>query len=134
MSADTTPPGGPPAHILVVDNDARVRRALCAVIGSSPGLSVAGEVSTGSGACEADEALCPDVVLLDILLPSVHEGLEVLRHLAAKGRAVVALSIREGLRSAVFAAGATAFVEKYAGPDELLETLREVGARVLGRD
>lgn len=74
--------------------------------------------------------MCPDVVVLDILLPSVEDGLEVLSHLAATGRSVVALSIREGLRSAAFGAGAVAFVEKYAGPDALLETLRDVVTRI----
>lgn len=134
VTADTIRTGGTPARILVVDNDARVRAALCALIESSPGFSVAGEASSRVGAYEADEALNPDVVVLDILLPSTEDGLELLRHLAANGRVVVALSIRQGLRPAAFAAGAVAFVEKYAGPDALLETLRDVAARVAGRD
>lgn len=134
MTAHTTRTGGTSAGILVVDNDARVRAALCALIGSSPELLLAGEASSGSGAYEAIRALHPDVVVLDILLPSEEDGLELLRHLAASGQAVVALSIREGLRAAVLAAGAVAFVAKYAGPDALLETLRDVVARVPGRD
>ncbi len=117
-----------------MDNDARVRTALCALIGSSPGLSVAGEASSRSGAYEANEALGPDVVVLDILLPTAEDGLEVLKQLAATGGAVIALSIREELRTAAFAAGAAAFVEKYAGPDALLGALRDVVARVPGRD
>ncbi len=134
VTADTTQTGGRTGTVLVVDNDTRVRAALCALIGSSPGLSVAGEASSKSAAYAANEALCPDVVVLDILLPSAEDGLEVLSHLAATGRAVVALSIREGLRAAAFAAGAVAFVEKYAGPDALLETLRDVVGRVAGPD
>ena len=134
MTANTTRIGGTSVEILVVDNDARVRAALCALIASSPGLSVAGQASSGSGACEADEALHPDVVVLDLLLPSAEDGLDVLRRLAASGRAVVALSVRDGLRAEALAAGAVAFVEKYAGPDPLLETLRDVVARVPGRD
>ncbi len=133
MTANTTGTGGT-ARVLVVDNDARVRAALCALIGSSPGLSVAGEASSTSAAYEAEARLCPDVVILDILLPTAQDGLAVLRHLAATGRVVVALSIREGLRTAALGAGAAAFVEKYAGPDVLLETLREAVARVPGRD
>ncbi len=132
----TDPPGtdGRSAEVLVVDNDTRVRAALCALISSSPGFSVAGEASSRSAAYAANEALCPDVVVLDILLPSREDGLEVLSHLAASGRAVVALSIREELRAAASAAGAVAFVEKYAGPDALLETLRGVVARIPGPD
>lgn len=132
MTASKIWAGDTPAKILVVDNDARVRAALRAVIASSPGLSVAGEASSRSAAYVANQALAPDVVVLDILLPTAEDGLEALRHLAATGRAVVALSIREELRAASFAAGAVAFVEKYAGPDALLETLREVVAGVSG--
>ena len=126
MTAYTTRTGGTSAKVLVVDNDARVRAALCALIGSSPGLSVAGEASSRSTAYAAVEALRPDVVVLDILLPSAADGLEVLKDLAASGRPVVALSIRDGLRAAALAAGAVAFVDKYAGPDALLETLRKI--------
>jgi DNA-binding NarL/FixJ family response regulator len=126
VAANRTRAAGASAQILVVDNDARVRAALCALIGSWPGISVVGEAASSSAACEADEALCPDVVVLDILLPTADAGLEVLRRLSASGRPVVALSIRDGLRTAALAAGAAAFVEKYAGPDALLETLRDL--------
>lgn len=132
MIADTT--GIRPAQVLVVDDDVRVRRALCALIESSRDLSVAGEASSGPAAYEANAALRPDVVVVDILLTSAADGLELLRHLAGTGRAVVALSIGDGLRAAAFAAGAVAFVEKGAGPDVLLETLRDVAARLRGHD
>ena len=129
MTAETTGPDGASVRILVVDDDSRVRRGLCALIRSSPGLSVAGEASSVGPACEAEELLAPDVVLLDLLLPSAEDGFELLSRLAAKGRPVVALSIRDVLRPAALAAGAAAFVEKCAGPDVLLQTLREVVAR-----
>lgn len=130
MTAYETGAGGTSTTILVVDDDARVRAALCALIASTPGLSVAGEASSRSAAYAANQALAPDVVVLDILLPTAEDGLEALGHLAATGRPVVALSIREGLRGAAFAAGAVAFVEKYAGPDALLDALLHVAAGV----
>ena len=133
MAADTTPTDDRSTRVLVVDNDARVRAALCAFIGSSPDLSIAGEASSPAGAYEANEALHPDVVVLDILRPTAEDGLEVLEYLAATGLAVVALSIRDELRAPALAAGAAAFVEKYAGSDTLLETLREVAAPARGR-
>lgn len=69
-------------------------------------------------------------MVLDILLPSAGDVLEVVKDLAATGRPVVALSIRDGLRSAALDAGAVASVEKYAGRDALLETLRRVVPRL----
>ena len=111
-------------RVLVVDDDARVRHALRALITSSQGLSLAGEASSAPDALRADEDLCPDVVLLDLLLPSACEGLDALGRLAARGREVIALTIRVGLRRAALDAGAAAFVEKGVSPDVLLDVLR----------
>ncbi len=121
------------ARVLVVDDDARVRRALCALLRSSPGMSVVGEASSSRATFDADEALCPDIVLLDVLLPTAEEGFRVLGRLAATGRAVVALSIRDALRPAALAAGAVAFVDKYAGADALLDTMHQVAARSVAK-
>ena len=134
MTVQRARTAGTSTRILVVDNDARVRAALSALIGSSPGLVVLGEASSRQSAREAIDALRPDVVVLDILLPTAQDGLELLQHLAASGRPTIALSIREDLRGAAFAAGAIAFVAKYAGPDVLLQTLREVVAIVPERE
>ena len=134
MTVQRARTGGASTHILVVDNDPRVRAALSAVIGSSPGLAILGEASSRLGAYEAIDSLRPDVVVLDILLPTAQDGLEVLQHLAACGRPAIALSIREDLREAAFAAGAVAFVAKYSGPDALLRTLRDVVATAPERD
>lgn len=115
----------------MADDDGRVRRALCALIESSPGLAVAGEARSATATLRADRELAPDIVLLDVLLPTAEDGLDVLRRLAANDRPVVALSVRESFRAIVLAAGAAAFVEKYAGPDELLATLSRVAASTM---
>jgi two-component system nitrate/nitrite response regulator NarL len=130
VTADITRTAGGRARVLVVDDDARVRRAVCALIRYSPGLAVAGEASSATETLRADDELAPDIVLLDLLLPSPDEGLDVLRRLATGGRTVVALSVREGLRTTAVAAGAAAFVEKYAGADELLAALVKVAPAV----
>ena len=112
-------------RVLIVDDDARVRRALRALIESASGLSLSGEAALGAQALRLDEQLNPDVVLLDLLLPSAQDGLKVLAALVARRRAVVALSIRGALRPAALDAGAVSFVEKGASPDVLLDALRE---------
>lgn len=111
-------------RVLVVDDDARVRHALRALIASATGLSLAGEASSAADALRADEELVPDVVLLDLLLPSAREGLGVLEQLVTRGREVIALSIRVELRRPTLEAGAAAFVEKGISPDLLLDVLR----------
>jgi DNA-binding NarL/FixJ family response regulator len=122
----TTEPAqaAPRRRVLLVDDDARVRNALRALLSSTQGLAVAGEASSAPDALQADEQLGPDVVLLDLLLPTAGDGLEVLRRLVGRGRTVVALSIRVQLRRAALDAGAAAFVEKGVSPDVLLEVLR----------
>lgn len=114
-------------RVLVVDDDARVRHALRALIASAQGLSLAGEASSGPDALRSDEELIPDVVLLDLLLPSAQQGLDVLGHLVTRGREVIALSIRVELRRPALDAGAAAFVEKGVSPDVLLDVLRGGG-------
>ena len=121
----TTEPAhaAPTRRVLVVDDDPRVRHALRALLNSSHGLSVAGEASSAPDALRADERLVPDVVLLDLLIPSAQDGLDVLQRLVGRGREVVALTIRVQLRQAALDAGAAAFVEKGVSPEVLLEVL-----------
>ena len=123
MIADLTG-AGVTRRVLVVDDDARVRQALRALIASSEGLSLAGEASSATDALRADDNLVPDVVLLDLLLPSAGDGLAVIDALVARGREVVALTIRVELRAAALEAGAAAFLEKGVTPDALLDVLR----------
>ena len=61
-------------RILIVDDDARVRRALRCLIECSPDLTVVGETGSTRGARRLDLELRPDVVLLDLLLPQVSDG------------------------------------------------------------
>jgi DNA-binding NarL/FixJ family response regulator len=67
----------------------------------------------------------PAVALVDVLLPEEVTGLALVRSLKQRpGCAVVAMSVRGGLRAAALAAGAVAFVEKESDIDALLNTVR----------
>ncbi len=110
-----------------MSRDPRVRHALRALIDASPGLSVCGEASSGPEAMRADVDLVPDAVVLDLLLPSDRDGLDVLASLVATGRRVVALGLHGALRGAALDAGAETFIEQGAGPDLLLSALLGTG-------
>jgi DNA-binding NarL/FixJ family response regulator len=118
-------------RVLLVDDQAVVRRALRGRFHLEPDLEVVGEASTGSEALMLAQTLTPDVVLMDIKMPDM-DGIEataVLRK-AVPQSAVVILSISDDAqtRGRAQTAGAVAFVEKRGATDALLSAIRQAAA------
>ncbi|GAB3860663.1 response regulator transcription factor [Nocardioides maradonensis] len=67
-------------RVLVVDDDALVRRGLQLVLSSDPELELVGEAADGAEALTAARELRPDVVLMDLQMP-VLDGVEATRRL-----------------------------------------------------
>jgi DNA-binding NarL/FixJ family response regulator len=67
-------------RILVADDHEVVRRGLAALLLSQPDWEVCGEAADGREAVEKAQQLKPDVVILDIGMPSLN-GLEATRHI-----------------------------------------------------
>jgi DNA-binding NarL/FixJ family response regulator len=112
-------------RVLVVDDDARVRRALRSLIECSPDLTVVGEAGSARSARRLDLDLGPDVVVLDLLLPQAPDGMQVLRELRGRDRPVVAISRMGELGAEALLAGAYAFLEKDGRDvDALLDMIR----------
>jgi DNA-binding NarL/FixJ family response regulator len=119
------PSKAPKLKVLIVDDDARVRRALRRLIECSPDLTVVGEAGSARSARRLNLELGPDVVVLDLLLPQANDGMQVLRELRGRDRPVVAISRMGELRSKAMAAGAHAFLEKDGRDvDNLLDMIR----------
>jgi DNA-binding NarL/FixJ family response regulator len=115
----------PKLRVLIVDDDARVRRALRSLIECSVDLTVVGEAGSTPSAMRLDLELLPDVVVLDLLLPQAPEGMQVLRELRDRGRPVVAISRMGELGPQAMVAGAHAFLEKHGRDvDDLLHMIR----------
>jgi DNA-binding NarL/FixJ family response regulator len=111
--------------VLIVDDDARVRRALRSLIECSPDLTVVGEAGSARSARRLDLELGPDVVVLDLLLPRAPDGMLVLRELRGRDRPVVAISRMGELGAEAMMAGAHAFLEKDGRDvDDLLDMIR----------
>ena len=106
------PGRGPTLAVLVVDDDARIRRGLREMIEFAPDVTVVGEASSASTALQLDLALRPDVVVLDLLLPHAEDGLRVLSELRSRGTPVVAISGLGFLRTQALELGASSFMEK----------------------
>jgi DNA-binding NarL/FixJ family response regulator len=118
--------------VLIIDDDRRVLAALRETVGLEPDLVVVG----GAGDVMAARRLAfrtrPDVVLLDVLLPDVAGGLELLTDLQRRPEcSVVAMSIRGDLRAAALRARAGAVVDKGDGIEAVLCSLRAVGRPVV---
>ncbi len=64
-------------RVLVVDDSAVTRTMICDQVAAAAGLSVAGIACNGREALAAIDALCPDVVTLDLQMPDM-DGLAVL--------------------------------------------------------
>jgi DNA-binding NarL/FixJ family response regulator len=117
----------PRLRVLIVDDDARVRRALRGLLECASDLTVVGEAGSTPSAKRLDLELLPDVVVLDLLLPQAPDGMDVLRELRRRDRPVVAISRMGELGPQAMVAGAHAFLEKHGRDvDDLLDMIRAV--------
>jgi two-component system response regulator MprA len=115
----------PEAAILVVDDDAPIRRMLDRTL-SAEGYAVE-TAADGGEALAAVERSTPDLLVLDVGLPGV-DGLAVSRRLRARGLAVpvLLLTARDSVpdRVAGLDAGADDYLVKPFATDELLARVR----------
>jgi len=114
-----------PVAILVVDDDAPIRRMLERTL-AAEGYSVSSSADGGS-AMAAVERSAPDLVVLDVTMPGL-DGLAVSRLLRRKGLAIpiLMLTARDGVpdRVAGLDAGADDYLVKPFAAGELLARLR----------
>ena len=121
----------PAIRVLVVDDHALFRHGLLQVLGTEPDLEVVGEARDGIEAIEQAAELLPDVVLMDVKMPTVN-GIEAARRIRAAQPSVRVLMLTESedeedLYAAV-RAGATGYLLKEVGIDEIGGAIRAVAA------
>lgn len=109
--------------VLVVDDDRLFREALAAIFEDEARIEVRGEACDGERAVELALELAPDVVLMDISMPTL-DGIAATRRLGqlAPRVPVVVLtgSNAEQDRAAAHEAGAAGYVVKERIADELV--------------
>jgi len=115
-------------RVLLVDDHAVVRMGVRALL-QEEDFEVVGEAATGRDALAEVQRLKPDVVLLDITLPDI-DGLETMARIkdVAPGTRVVILTMHEDEDYFFRAvqAGASGYVVKGAGSDNIVAALRAV--------
>ncbi|MEU5432920.1 response regulator transcription factor [Streptomyces sp. NPDC020719] len=118
-------------RLLVVDDDPLVRAGLTFMLGGADDLEIVGEASDGSRVGELTDRLRPDVVLMDIRMPTV-DGLTATEALRARPDApeVLVLTTFHADDQVVRAlrAGAAGFVLKDTPPAEIVAAVRRVAA------
>jgi NarL family two-component system response regulator LiaR len=113
--------------VLLADDHPVVRQGLRTFLELQPDLEVAGEAADGEEAVAGAEALVPDVVLMDLVMPRL-DGVEAIRRIrdASPSTKVIVLTSYlddEKIFPAV-KAGAAGYLLKDAAPQELAEAIR----------
>lgn len=116
-------------RLLLADDQELVRAGFRMVLDAQPDMEVVREVGNGADAVSAVESSPVDVVLMDVRMP-VLDGLEATSRIIDSGnQAKVLVLTTFDIDEYVFAAlqaGASGFLLKDAGPDELLSAVRAV--------
>jgi DNA-binding NarL/FixJ family response regulator len=118
-------------RVLIVDDHAVVREGLRTFLELQDGIAVAGEAADGEQAIMQAEALLPDVVLMDLVMPRL-DGVGAMRELRRRlpqTRVIVLTSFAEDERLLpAIQAGAAGYLLKNVAPAELARAVRAAHA------
>ena len=117
-------------RVLIADDQALVRAGFRKILEADPGIEVVGEAADGLEAVEHSRVHVPDVVLMDIRMPSL-DGIAATRRLSEEmkdGPRVLVLTTF-GLEEYVYEAlraGASGFLLKDVPPEQLIGAVHVV--------
>jgi DNA-binding NarL/FixJ family response regulator len=116
-------------RVLIADDHAIVRRGICALLVTEPGIEVVGAARDGRETVAKAQRLRPDVILMDLVMPLM-DGLEATRRIVACLPQVRILMLAcftddDKLFPAI-QAGAQGYLLKDAGPEELVQAIQQV--------
>ena len=113
--------------VLIADDHAIVRHGLCRSIQQQEDMEVVGQARDGHSAVELVRELAPNVVLMDVSMPTLN-GIEATRAILrdSPNTRVIALSMHSAKQFVreMFRAGATGYLLKDCEFDELVQTIR----------
>jgi prevent-host-death family protein len=130
-------PSAPPLRVLIADDQALVRAGFRLILEAQPGIEVVAEAADGDAAVRLTRRSRPDVVLMDVRMPSL-DGLEATRRILgeAVGEAAgagqpprILILTTFDLDEYVYAAlrsGASGFLLKDVSPEQLVAAVRTV--------
>ena len=116
-------------QVLIVDDHAVVRKGIRALLATEGEIEVIGEASDGVEAIQQFNALKPDILLLDLLMPRKN-GIEVIQELTEKYPEVKILVLTSfAADDQVFPAikaGAKGYLLKDTDPEDLISAIHQV--------
>ncbi len=116
-------------RVLLVEDFEPFRRFVCSTLAQTPDLRVIAEVSDGFEAVQKAEELKPDIILLDIGLPSMN-GIEAARQmskLAPESKVIFLTQENDSdVVQAALSNGAKGYVLKSDAENELMQAVEAV--------
>ena len=119
------------AHIrvMLVDDHEIMRDGLREVLERSGNFEVVGQAGDGDAAVKIALNIKPDVIIMDVMMP-LKDGIEACREITemlpeTRVLILTASSEEDAVMEAV-AAGATGYLQKYSGKEQLLRTVGDV--------
>jgi NarL family two-component system response regulator LiaR len=114
-------------RVLIADDHTLVRKGLRALLGEHTEIEVVGEARDGRQAVAQAEALRPDVILMDLVMPGM-DGIEAIREITTRrpGTRILVLTSFAG-DDQIFPAikaGALGYLLKDSSPQELFQAIR----------
>lgn len=129
MPTSTNPPA--PIRVLIAEDHALVRQGTRRILDEASDIVVVGEAADGATAVTKAATLRPDVALLDIRMPGLN-GVEATAEIKQRAPQTAVLIVSafddDDYIRAVFEAGASGYVLKTIGAEELLSAVRRVHA------
>jgi two-component system, NarL family, response regulator LiaR len=125
----TDPGTDRPIRVLLVDDQAIVRRGIRALLDQVPTLEVVGEASNGLEAVAQIEKVNPDVTVMDLAM-QVMDGIEAIRQITSRhpeARILVLTSFSgEDKVFPAIKAGALGYLLKDSDPTDLVRSIEQV--------
>jgi len=121
--------GGPRIRVLVVDDQALIRRGMTLMLSAEPDMEVVGQAIDGVEAIEMAQQLRPDVILMDLHMPrkgGVAATREITLTLPRTHVLVLTTFDTEEMVFEAVRAGAHAYLLKDASEGEVLDAVRAV--------
>jgi DNA-binding NarL/FixJ family response regulator len=119
-------------RVLIVDDHAMLRAGFRTILDTQPDITVIGEAATGAEAVAQASALHPDVITMDVQMPDM-DGIEATKRIVSDPQVAAAIAIvttfdRDDYLYQALDAGASGFLLKNAGAEDLISAVRALAA------